>query len=290
MNHHVRNFIFIISFSLAATGVKAQMLNHVQGDVIIQIEDLPDQYAGIKNWAARLTDNQGNPLGIEYSTLISEYVDIHLLKFDYTEVSEQKVLSALQSRPEIIYAQLNHFVKLRETIPDDPEFLTQWQYINTGQSGGTPGADIDMELAWDYTTGGLTANGDTIVACIVDDGIDADHLDIAPNLWVNHAEIPGNGIDDDENGYVDDYRGWSTGSEDDNVYTGGWHGTPVTGIVGAKGNDGFGVAGVNWDVKLMIIQGGSGVESEVLQAYSYPLEQRKRYNETNGEEGAFVVV
>ena len=109
------------------------------------------------------------------------------------------------------------------------------------------------------------------------------------NLWKNHAEIPDNGIDDDNNGYVDDYHGWDTGSNSDNVGDGGGHGTPVAGIVGAKGNNGVGVAGVNWDVKVMIVQGGTGVESEVLQAYSYALVARQRYNETNGTEGAFVV-
>jgi subtilisin family serine protease len=127
------------------------------------------------------------------------------------------------------------------------------------------------------------------VVCVIDDGIQSTHPDIAPNLWVNEAEIPNNGIDDDDNGFVDDYRGWDTGANTDAVYDGGGHGTPVAGIVGAKGNNGIGVSGVNWDVKLMIVQGGTGVESEVLEAYSYPLTMRLMYNESNGEEGAFVV-
>ncbi|MEM8582763.1 MAG: S8 family serine peptidase, partial [Bacteroidota bacterium] len=288
MNHLIKLCGLFVAFFLTFSA-QAQVLKHVQGDVIVQLAELPAGQ-GIKNWASNIIDQSGRKLDLEYVELISDYVGIHLLRFDYSEFDENLVLQALQRRQEVIYAQLNHLVELRETIPDDPEFISQWQYINTGQSGGTPGADIDIELAWDYTTGGLTSNGDTIVACIVDDGIDPDHPDIEPNLWVNRAEIPDNGIDDDGNGYVDDYRGWDTGSNSDGVYDGGGHGTPVTGIIGAKGNDGFGVAGVNWDVQLMIVQGGSGVESEVLQAYSYPLEQRKRYNETGGAEGAFVVV
>ncbi|MEM6397463.1 MAG: S8 family serine peptidase [Bacteroidota bacterium] len=282
-------FCLIICLFTAHFPLQAQRIDHVQGDVIVQVGDLPENFT-VEEWAENLRDSRGQLLGLEYAELISDYVGIHLLKFDFTKVDERIILQILYRQPEVIYAQFNHFTSLRETIPDDPEFLNQWQYINTGQSGGSPGADIDIELAWDYTTGGLTSRGDTIVACIVDDGIDETHPDIAPNLWLNHAEIPDNGIDDDGNGYVDDYRGWSTFSGNDDVYGSGWHGTPVTGIVGAKGNDGFGVAGVNWDVKLMIVQGGSGVESEVLQAYSYPLEMRKTYNETDGEEGAFVVV
>ena len=112
---------------------------------------------------------------------------------------------------------------------------------------------------------------------------------MAANLWKNYGEIENNGIDDDGNGFIDDYHGWDTGSNSDAVGDGGGHGTPVAGIVGAVGNNGVGVAGVNWDVKLMIVQGGTGIESEVLEAYSYPLVARKAYNETDGEEGAFVV-
>jgi len=73
--------------------------------------------------------------------------------------------------------------------------------------------------------------------------------------------IPNNGIDDDNNGFVDDFRGWNTGTNSDNVTQGGGHGTPVTGIIGARGNNGIGVAGVNWNVKLMSVAGGTGEES-----------------------------
>jgi len=280
--------LFCLLFPFSFSTILGQRLTHVQGDVLVQLAELPDGEHP-KSWAARQTDQNGNSLKLVYAELISDYVGIHRLTFDFRKIDERVVLSALGRQPEVLNVQLNHLTNLRETIPDDPQFPDQWQYINTGQGGGTPGADIDMDLAWDFATGGLTAAGDTIVACVIDDGIDANHPDMAPNLWVNHAEIPGNGIDDDNNGYIDDYRGWDTGSNSDQVTDGGGHGTPVAGIVGAKGNNGIGVAGVNWDVKLMIVQGGSGVESEVLQAYSYPLDMRRRYNETNGAEGAFVV-
>ena len=178
---------------------------------------------------------------------------------------------------------------MRSTTPNDVEFPNQWQYINTEQSGGSQGADIDVDLAWDVTTGGLTANGDTIVVAVLDDGIDLNHSDFENNLWVNHAEIPNNGIDDDENGYIDDYRGWNSNQDNDNI-AGGGHGTPVAGIVGAKGNNGTGVAGVNWNVKVMVVKNDFNTsEAGVLAAYSYPLAMRQQYNESNGTRGAFVV-
>src|SRR5690606_27888318 len=136
-------------------------------------------------------------------------------------------------------------------------------------------------------------DGDTIVVAIIDDGINPNHPDIQGNLWNNRHEIAGNGIDDDLNGYVDDVLGWNTYSTpmNDNITGGSWgggHGTPVAGIVGAKGDNNVGVAGVNWNVKLMIIVGG-GDQADALTAYGYVLASRKQYNETNGEKGAFIV-
>lgn len=138
------------------------------------------------------------------------------------------------------------------------------------------------------TTGGVTPNGDTIVVAIVDGGFQVNHVDLVGNIWHNHAEIPDNGIDDDNNGYVDDYEGWNPVTNTDN-FTASSHGTAVAGIVGAKGNNSVGVAGVNWNVKLMLLSYGSADEAEVVESYTYVYEARKKYNETNGAEGAFVV-
>lgn len=266
----------------------AQKLDHVQGDILVHLHPLQNGQT-IKGWTSKFTDRSGRLLNLKYAEVISDYMGMHRITFDYTRENERVILAELLARPEVINAQFNHFVSNRSTVPNDVEFFDQWQYINTGQSGGTPGADLDIDLAWDFTTGGLTANGDTIVVCIIDDGVDENHPDISPNLWFNYNEIPDDGLDNDENGYVDDFRGWSTSTNDDNAYAFGGHGTPVTGIVGAKGNNEIGVAGVNWDVKLMIVDGGTGIESEVLQAYAFPLEHRRLYNESNGLKGAFVV-
>jgi serine protease len=143
------------------------------------------------------------------------------------------------------------------------------------------------------TTGGLTPKyEDTIVVCIIDDGVNRFHPDIIDNLWVNHNEIPGNGIDDDSNGYVDDYLGWNIFTQNDSLHNvssaPALHGTRVASMAGAKGNNTEGVSSVNWNVKLMIVV-AEGDEAEALLAYDYPITMRKMYNESNGAEGAFVV-
>ena len=211
-----------------------------------------------------------------------------------TDADHEKILEAFAGHPWVHTVQSNLIIHARTNTPNDSLFNSQWQYVNTGQSGGTPNADLDADSAWALATGGITAYGDTIVVCVIDDGIDTNHTDFGNNLWVNRAEIPGNGIDDDNNGYVDDRLGWNVYSnpESDNIAYSGWHGTPVAGIIGAQGNNNRGVTGVNWNVKLMIVVGGGQVStlSKVLASYAYPLEQRRRYNQTNGQEGAYVVV
>ena len=281
----VFNFFTTLLLLCFFVSASAQKLDHVQGEILIKMKDK----VSLQRWINKQQQYRGTATQMAVRKKISQPMNIYAVTFDWKNINEYRLLEEIRQDPAVEIAQFNHFVQLRSTTPNDAQFAQQWQYINTGQSGGTAGADIDMDLAWDTTTGGMTAQGDEIVVCIIDDGIDVTHPDIAPNMWYNTAETPNNGIDDDNNGFVDDHRGWDTGSDNDNVVDGGGHGTPVAGIVGAKGNNSTGVAGVNWNVKLMIVQGGTGVESEVLEAYSYPLTARKKYNETNGQEGAFVV-
>ena len=200
----------------------------------------------------------------------------------------KQLLGQLKALPMVKLAQENHIVSKRNTVPNDPNYVSQWQYKNTSQNGGTVGVDLDAELAWDVTTGGITPNGDTIVIAIVDAGFQLNHPDLVDNLWVNSSEIPSNGIDDDNNGYVDDYYGWNPANNSDNVGVDS-HGTAVAGIVGAKGNNGIGVTGVNWNVKMMVLSYGAGNEADVVQSYLYILKARRLYNETDGTKGAFVV-
>jgi PKD repeat protein len=177
---------------------------------------------------------------------------------------------------------------LRNTVPNDFSFTQQWSLNNTGQTGGTPGADIDAELAWDISTGGLTAAGDTVVIAVIDGGFQLDHPDLIENYFKNRNEIPANGMDDDDNGYIDDVSGWDAYGND-GVLPLDNHGTHVAGIIAAKGNNAIGISGVNWNAQILPIAGSSGNEATVIAAYSYAAEMRIQYNESNGVKGAFVV-
>ncbi len=277
--------LFLAFFFLAIPFFKtnAQQLDHVQGEIMVQLQ--PGE--SIRGLVSRLQNMDGVPTKVQIVRELSKPVRIWLLSFDFTKISESEFLNEIKRQPETAEAQFNHIMQLRETVPDDPNFNQQWQWVNTGQSGGTFDADVDADLAWDLTTGGKTASGDDIVVCVVE-GANRNHPDLQGNLWVNEAETPNNGIDDDGNGYVDDFNGWNIGPDNDQIGVEG-HGTTVSGMIGAKGNNGNLVTGINWDVKIMHVDFNGVTESNSIEAYTYPLIMRKRYNESGGTEGALVV-
>ena len=271
------------SFNLNAQRMASPEADILSDQVIVKARSESDVQRAIEDVQKTL-----HLPSLQIKEFISPILPAWTVSFDSNEGDVHAVIKALHHHPSIEIAQGDHVIEYRDTEPNDALYGDQWQYVNNGGSGGVPNADLDAELAWDITTGGFTANGDEIVVAVIDDGVELGHPDWGDNLWTNEAEIPNNNIDDDGNGYTDDYLGWSAYSNDDNVGSGGSHGTPVAGIIGAQGNNGVGVTGVNWDVKVMIIEGGSP-ESRAIASYSYALVQRKRYNETEGAEGAFVV-
>ncbi|MDZ4182880.1 MAG: S8 family serine peptidase, partial [Candidatus Cloacimonadaceae bacterium] len=152
----------------------------------------------------------------------------------------------------IEYVQPN-FLRKMHVEPNDPLYPQQFHHI------------ISTQQAWNYSTG-----SSLIVIGIVDSGLLYDHPDLTANIWINEGEIPGNGIDDDGNGYIDDWWGWDFSDapemsdvgigdyidQDNDPTDENFHGTHVAGIAGAVGNNGIGISGVAWNVKLMAIRAG----------------------------------
>lgn len=176
----------------------------------------------------------------------------------------------LERRPEVLYAEPNYRRRLFG-LPGDPLFPQQWALLNGGQSvfgvGGLSGADERATAAWDTQTGGAA-----VTVAMADTGMALNHPDLRANLWTNPGELPGNGIDDDSNGFRDDVNGWDFAGNDsdpsDSIDVDQGHGTHIAGIIGAEGANGVGVAGLNWDVSLMPIRTPLSVAGEVA-AFGY---------------------
>jgi hypothetical protein len=189
-------------------------------------------------------------------------------------------LGVLKEMEGVEYAYPDYKIKI-STLPNDPEFSRQWDFHNTGETTaagkGDLDADIDAPEAWAVSTGSRS-----VIVGVLDTGISYSNLDLKENIWSNPGETgqdrsgndkSTNGIDDDGNGYVDDFRGWDFVGNDNDPMDEHGHGTHVAGTIGAVGNNGIGVAGVNWQVSLVPLQifdsSGSGDLSGAMAALEY---------------------
>lgn len=201
-------------------------------------------------------------------------LNVHLFRYAST-ADRDRALLRLNRTPGVVAAEPNRPVEMRVEPNDD-------RYENDQDNLRRVGYD----RAWDLAPGGRTADGQEIVVAILDAGFDVNHPDLRPNLWRNAFDTPGDNIDNDNNGYVDDVHGWDmTGG--DGTLPSGVHGTSVIGILGAKGDNDLGIAGTNWDLKMMLFSITNS--ADIIEAYGYVLDQRRRYNDSNGTRGALVV-
>jgi subtilisin family serine protease len=167
-------------------------------------------------------------------------------------------------------AELDRYVPSK--WPNDPQFTDQWSLENTGQRGGKFKADINALVAWDKTKG-----SEKVVVAVLDSGVDYTHPDLQENIWFRPANV--DAYVDDQLGTVDDLRGFSAVGDLSDPMDDNGHGTHCAGIIGAEGDNGMGIAGVNWKVQIMPLKfigaGGSGTTKDAIAAINYVIDRKR---------------
>jgi subtilisin family serine protease len=200
-----------------------------------------------------------------------------------------QALAQYSANPDVAYAEPDYIVRTVD-IPNDPDFEELWGMHNTGQFvwgiPGTPGADIRAVAAWALWTGDPEFR-----IAVIDTGVNYLHPDLADNIWTNPGEIPGNGIDDDGNGWVDDIHGYDFVNGDGDPMADNQHGSHVAGTIGAVGNNGVGVVGVNWQCKIVALKfigaSGTGSTSGAVASMEYAVANGIRVSNNSWGGGAF---
>ena len=169
--------------------------DHVAGEVLVKYREsrAPERTVHYRSMWRLSTVRTYNASGIRKVKLPAD-------------MTVDQAVALYRSDPDVLYAEPNYRYRL-QALPDDTEMDRLWGLVNDGASG-TMDADMDADQAWDLETGSRD-----IVVAVVDSGVDADHPDLAANIWTHPGETPENGIDDDGNGYVDDVHGWDFAGE-----------------------------------------------------------------------------
>ena len=265
----IENPSYGIGINNSATGIITEQ-QFATNEIIIKLKQTnspEDTNTLLEELGASVTDTT-QQLGIQLWTI--------------SGLTVEEAIQAYSNDPRIEYIEPNYTTRslAAPLIPNDPSFSRLWGLNNTGQTGGTPDADIDAPEAWGFDIpdrDGFPTGGNSVVG-ILDTGVDYTHPDLNDNIWINLGESgsgkENNGIDDDLNGYIDDFRGWDFFNWDNNPMDGQGHGTHVAGTIGAEGNNGVGVVGVNWDVQIMPLKifgddGSYAGDFRVIKAIEY---------------------
>lgn len=212
---------------------------------------------------AKISDSNNDEIDDNFTSLFSG----RLAKFKVSGMSAKEAIERLKSHQAIEYVEPDYRVSIA-SIPNDPRFEDLWGLNNEGQTGGTVDADIDAPEAWSISTGSRD-----IVVGVIDTGVDYSHPDLAANAWVNSGEIAGDGIDNDGNGYIDDVHGINAITDAGDPMDDEGHGTHVSGTIGASGNNGVGIVGVNHDVSIagckFLAADGTGSTSGAIKCIDY---------------------
>ncbi len=247
--------LLLAAATLAAQSPEEIRQGHMSGQVILRFDD-----------AMIARHEQRQRLEAEGFEVLHAYplIGAFFVAFD-RGIPVPVMIERLAARPEIAWVQANVLGRRGQTFPNDPNFGNSYALHNTGQTvNGDPGtndADMDAPLAWDLIT-----DASNVRIAVVDSGCRITHQDLAANIWVNPGEIPGNGVDDDGNGRIDDIHGWDflDGDADPDDLDG--HGTNVTGCIAMVGNNGLGSSGVCWNAQVMILKDGNTIPQVALSA------------------------
>ena len=241
--------------------VTSQAADFVAGEYVVQLKPTRASMS-----RARISQALG---GQVVDTIRKDMVVIH----KDMSANVRSVLSELNSNELVEFAEPNYIYQINKA-PNDTDYGKLWGLSNTGQKDGAgavgvAGVDVNAEKAWDITTGSKN-----VVVAIIDTGIDFNTPDLKNNAWTNEAEQNGKaGVDDDQNGYVDDIHGYNFVTKSGNLVDDNGHGSHCAGTIGGEGNDGRGVAGVAWNVRMMgvkfLSKEGSGTLDDAVKAIDY---------------------
>lgn len=230
-----------------ASGNFGEEPNFVPGEIIIKFRDEIKNNAKIVNNCVSIGSKITDKLNVKYNIKSFEKLSVkkdsifsNVYKFIIPQKSDiLSIIDDYRNDPKVEYAEPN-YIYHTFILPNDPYFIngSQWALEK-----------IDAPEAWNIETG----RSDIVIA-VIDTGVDYNHPDLKENIWANDDEIPSNGVDDDNNGFVDDIRGWDFVNNDNDPIDDNGHGTHCAGIIGAIGNNSIGVAGVCWNCSILPIK------------------------------------
>jgi subtilisin family serine protease len=191
------------------------------------------------------------------------------------------LVAQYRALPEVEYAEANTEITLdhedaggKHVHAGDEMFLRQWGLFNSGQSGGQAGADISAMRAWAVTRG-----SEQVVVAVLDSGVDYTHPDLVNNIWTRPEIIKAYEDEDLTDGAIDDQHGFNVVEDNGDPMDRNGHGTHCAGIIGAEGGNGIGIAGVNWNVKIMPLRfmdgDGAGTTKDAIEAINYVIDRKR---------------
>lgn len=249
------SWLGISAVDLTDIGSKS-ILPYKEGRLLVKLKEQFSVKSVIK-----VADSIGARPTSAYSLIKGLYI------YEFSEhIDLEEARLAFLSNDAVEYAEPDYYYHIM--VQNDPRYSEQWALENNAQTGGTANADINAESMWNIQQG-----DQKVVIGVIDTGIDYNHQDLASNLWINTKEVANNGIDDDNNGYIDDIYGINAILNNGNPYDDNMHGTHVSGTIGADGNNSIGVVGVTQNVQIaackFLSAQGSGSISDAIKCMDY---------------------